>query len=557
MLIRSHSRTVTSTYKPFVLRAEVTLGVVSFGWVEVESKDVYQVLPMVSGSTWHYPENTVENLYSAMGGRQLRDNGLILDRQKIPEFMAFAREFVKYLPVLYKDIASHEDWLASREYSASKKQRSLRGMLAYETSGRLSTVRTAMIKREFNNKAVDAYPRLICMRSPAVIAAFGPVVQAMTRKIKKWMDGVASPFVWTSGLSQEDIALKIHEAAERLSGKVWYGENDYTLYDSSQNPTLLAAEALVYEHMLSKSRGDPRVIDFLADHYKTMGEWRINASTKNGGEVEATVVGTRSTGDANTTLGNTIVNFMLMCYAICKTRNLCLSDFMENRLSPCTLLCAGDDSLLIANSWVNALQVESIQALGVLCDYHATCVLSEAEFCSLWFAYGADSSGNRALIPMKKWGKLFTKTALTVANQRLLKVEYYHNLAVQKCEALMNLFHMLPAIARFYARVRKLHLKKLSPKLLCKRSKLDLARLEEVPFYYFSECKYKLTSESYDAIFERYGLLCGDMVDLYHYLDKNPGHIDLEHPTLRSIVERDCFCDDEDYVDSSRIISCA
>jgi hypothetical protein len=515
-------------------------------------RDILQILPGVTNATWKFPERTTENLYSAIAFRQLRFNGLTPNERVLMDYQMFMRRFVKLFPQLSDCVPDHDEWLASRDYPKRKVKRSEQGWGEYTDAHYIDPVRTAFIKNEFTNKGRDSAPRLVCMREPSVIAAHGPVVKHMTDVVKDFCNGVDSPFVWTSGLTQEEIADKVEYAIDCVGGQLWFGENDYSQYDSSQNPMILRAEGYFYEHMLAHLHDDERVRSFLDDHERNIGQWRINGYDRSGTDITATVVGTRTTGDAKTTLGNTLTNLGLLCFNYCKLYDLSIEDLFKYRKHARTsFLVSGDDSLIIGGKEVKDLDMSLIQQCGVKCGYKVTDRMVEAEYCSLWFTWG-QVDDERHVMPMKKFGRLFSRTPLAPPIKAPRdNIKAWHTLASQKCEAYIDAFGWLPSAVQYYEALRDKHRilgcrdkASRSNRYSPKGAPVKPIEPADVAYYNYDR-KWSVCSELVEGICERYDVSALDVCDWFAWFRKKDFSLDITHPLPWRFAEVDCFYDGE------------
>jgi hypothetical protein len=549
--MRVVGQTYTDNEATGILKWNTSITINEYGYGK-GPRDILQILPGVTNATWKFPERTTENLYSAIAFRQLRFNGLTPNERVLMDYQSFMREFVKLFPQLSDCVPDHDEWLASRDYPKRKVKRSEEGWREYTDAHYIDPVRTAFIKNEFTNKGRDSAPRLVCMREPSVIAAHGPVVKHMTDVVKDFCNGVDSPFVWTSGLTQEQIADKIEYAIDCVGGQLWFGENDYSQYDSSQNPMILRAEGYFYEHMLAHLHDDERVRSFLADHERNIGQWRINGRDRNGTDITATVVGTRTTGDAKTTLGNTLTNLGLLCFNYCKQYKLSVKELFKYRNHARTsFLVSGDDSLIIGGKEVKDLDMGLIQQCGVKCGYKVTDRMVEAEYCSLWFTWG-QCDGMRHVMPMKKFGRLFSRTPLAPPTKAPRdNTKAWHTLASQKCEAYIDAFGWLPSAVEYYETLRDKHAflgcrtkaqrrKGYRPK----GSPVKPIEPADVAYYNYDK-KWDVCSELIEGICDRYDVTPEDVLDWFAWFRKHDFSIDISHPLPWRFAEVDCFYDGE------------
>jgi hypothetical protein len=274
-----------------------------------------------------------------------------------------------------------------------------------------------------------------------------------------------------------------------------------------------------------------------------MGTWKIHGRGLDGTFIRASVTGTRTTGDAKTTIGNTLTNLALLSFAYCEHYSLSISEFFRYRnRARITIFASGDDSLIIGNKEVSSLNLDLIQECGVKCGYKVTDVMEEAEYCSLWFTWGS-FRGERKIMPMKKLGRLFSRTILAppgrAAPTMHAPFKAYHTLAAQKCEAFINCLHFIPSAVRYYEELRDKH-----------KVKADGVKPNcdsEDSHFSYDETDWDLSPELIDGICRRYDLEVRDVEDWIKWFEKLDFSPDMDHIVPWAFAEKDCYWDDRIY----------
>lgn len=183
---------------------------------------------------------------------------------------------------------------------------------------------------EFDDERTNLIPRIITSASPAYLNEIGPWIAAAADYLK----GVFGPGevnVW--GISQPDIlGDAIADAAEDAEVCI---EGDFSSFDGTISHHLLAAELMVYRIL----GFPPHIIDLLAKMNRT------SARTPSGSK--ANYGPARRSGDANTSLGNTLINILVTRHIIHERfgesyHYLGGSDVADNTI----YFAAGDDCLM-------------------------------------------------------------------------------------------------------------------------------------------------------------------------------------------------------------------
>jgi len=258
---------------------------------------------------------------------------------------------------------------------------------------RKSFVKVEKLLYNVNNKFIDKAPRLIQGAQDTYNVIVGPWVYAFSKELIRVWNADHSIF-YTSGASGEEIGAWLDEHCKYL-------ENDYSKFDSTIGPSLLLLELDIYAHF-----GMPK---YIHDIMKT----NINKSGITCTGVSYTVSGTRPSGDQNTSCGNSLINGLVMAWALSK-----------HYVHTYKMVVLGDDNLLCYYGVLDeTIMATNITQLGLNPKLVSKTNPNILEYCSSRFWPTPDG---RVLGP--KIGRFLTKVGwmlnppkTTQAQQRMFR----------------------------------------------------------------------------------------------------------------------------------------
>lgn len=266
-----------------------------------------------------------------------------------------------------KPYADYDRWNA--RFSTQQRIKQNLAYDDYQHSGleRRDFVRSAFVKREILHKStvdeqIEYVPRLIQSASPKLNVVIGPWIHHFSEFLKRvWAynddsELYDSTITFSSGMSADDLGA-------------WFGEHmshgrcyrlDERMFDVHVHDRLLALENRIYRRF-----GQPAFVSWALD---TMIETR--GFTKNG--VKYYVHGTRHSGDAHTSSGNTMLHALMVAFVI---------KMQQNSATFHGLFC-GDDVLIFVRSAHVINWRAPLMALGLEVEAKLIQHLDEASFCS-------------------------------------------------------------------------------------------------------------------------------------------------------------------------------
>lgn len=256
------------------------------------------------------------------------------------------------------EIVSFQDWIDGQPTKKRTTYEHVRGQLnTIDFNKHKYHTRNFFIKLEVQVPPADAK---LSTKAPRGIQ--GLVNASSSLYLGPFMGGVSkklannylkeSKFLYTSGMNPVEIGdwyLKYQQpfrmSITNKKGKTVnvgipyiFIEDDFSSYDSTQGDGAYQVEMAVYNKALSSSNLDQGVINNilinLKEQAKTHGFGRFH---------EYTVPNTRKSGDQNTSVGNTLVNFFVH-YVSLETWNV--THKFKGRIHDYSMLGLGDDNLI-------------------------------------------------------------------------------------------------------------------------------------------------------------------------------------------------------------------
>lgn len=282
-----------------------------------------------------------------------------LNRAVKRRFRRFVSAWLKHNinPLTDADIPSFEEWIAATPYSEGRKSELRRVWAKFCAAGQ-------PVKEFHNVKSFIKdetypefkYPRIINSRIDAAKCYFGPRVQAVSDVLFK-----RSEFIKT--VPVPDRPAVIRDTLMDSGFDEDYVFTDYTAFEAHFIPEVMEiTQFMLFQHML-KNCADSS--DWMHNYKTTMGGMNVLKFK----DLSAKILGTRMSGEMDTSLSNGFANLMLFLF-VCKTRGAKAVGFVE-----------GDDGLFKVSPSRCAPTTKDFADLGFTIKIEHTAQLSEASFC--------------------------------------------------------------------------------------------------------------------------------------------------------------------------------
>jgi len=201
-------------------------------------------------------------------------------------------------------------------------------------------------------------PRLISGRHPEYNAMFAPIVKSVMKLLSEmWTEDKNITF-YSTGCNRRTVGKWMDRQVSRA--RPHFYNADYQRFDASTNQFLLALEHLIETAI---QNADEEFIQWLNVQFNTDGKCSYG-NARHGGIIRYWCWATRKSGDNNTSLGNTLLNIMLIVYALSKQTNI-RKLFDDDRIS---IVVLGDDTGICTDGWlINEIQyVRTLRQLGLI-----------------------------------------------------------------------------------------------------------------------------------------------------------------------------------------------
>jgi hypothetical protein len=451
------ARPATALSNGVEIRPETKVVVIHQPEGNVRPKKIHQLWPMIRTPIICH-QSTTYNIEESLKQRQCRVNKYDFQAQPFAEFTAWTKRYFipLFLPTLSK-VMSFKEWIDTRyHFSKTKREEYInKSRWAYVEplsilKDRLYKKKKCFTKFELMFKTINAPARTINARETEVQCILGPIMCSITKAIKHgWgqkgyatmigKDAVQDVIVYTSGMDRSQMGEVVNYLL-RYHKYTFIG-SDFKKYDSTQRSPVNLLEMEYYRHML------PRRYHCLTDEHVRYGAgtWKtVGRSYLDRGKVTAEVVGTRASGDPQTTVCNTILTANLLLYAYTKFYG---EQLIEDGFK---ILVCGDDSLVFLPTQYKFTEkvFSSLEAFGFELTSEHFDNICQVEYCSSFF-YRAEVNGKDTYYMMPKLGNILSKSALTTKNYEMYLGKMWQ-FAAKKVEGIYNEMYMFPEFAEFY-----------------------------------------------------------------------------------------------------------
>jgi len=200
-----------------------------------------------------------------------------------------------------------------------------------------------------NGKLAEKAPRGIQgLKNPESNMYMGCFIGAVSKMLAESYNEQNRKFYYTSGSNYEDIGAWYHEYSNKIveidkkgvkhTLSYSFIEDDFSAYDSTQGQGAYETEMEIYDHVLKTSTLDAGVKTNVKHnlHYQAN---TVGSSTF----FNYSVPHTRKSGDQNTSVGNTLVNFFAHYVAI---ESWNMANKNKRKIHDYSMLGLGDDNLI-------------------------------------------------------------------------------------------------------------------------------------------------------------------------------------------------------------------
>lgn len=401
--------------------------------------------------------NTLHNITGGVSNRQFRDNLLTVEDADFEDFadvVGNANPFAT-LPAM-TSVQTRQHYESTRKHWPPYKRAKYLALVAKHPRldpDIMAGAHKTFIKTEIVTTGVNKAPRVISAASDEVMVNTAHIYGSMSKHLKTVFDGTGT-FYWASGRSLKELGEWFTTSAALYGNDVGFFENDYAKFDSSQGPWVWATLRAVYDKLLANCSPEEKAV--ITKHMELLSQhWHADFhSHKDDAHARFMVTPSRASGDPDTTVGNGIVNMMLLTYAIVKS-GLDLARFRT--------AIAGDDSLMLGRiADLRLINLEHISRMGIACTPTVSTNYAKVEFCSKVFIRMNVPTGRRnahgehilraAYVPVVKLGRTLARAPLThkyFVDHSPSSMAY----AAIKMRSLGEQLFYIPGISQFYLRL--------------------------------------------------------------------------------------------------------
>jgi len=257
------------------------------------------------------------------------------------------------VPLTAADIPSFEEWLTNTPYGEARKAELLQAWNA--VNRRLSTKTAKMVKSFVKDETYPEfkYPRSINSRVDPAKCYFGPVVDAVSKRVMSlaW-------FIKYIPVAQRPMVLR----DSLLKNGATYTFTDFTSFEAHFTPEVMEMTQMkLMKYMIG--RADPEWFDKYQSVMGGMNKLQFK-------QFECSVLGTRMSGEMDTSLSNGFSNLMLFLYLSYLNGATGVEGFVE-----------GDDGIFVVTPHSACPTAQQFEKLGFTIKIGQTKELSEASFC--------------------------------------------------------------------------------------------------------------------------------------------------------------------------------
>lgn len=403
-----------------------------------------------------YPKNCPCNGMRAIKNRSNCDLGNI-HRETIKEFSAYWRNNISsIIDVDHYESMDDKTWINSLQ--SIKKSLKMEGLKQNEINGIVDEHDTsvkAFIKMEPANMKEKHVPVQCQQIDPRVISGrFETYDSRAGARVKRVSKLLSSIWSYTENQQVEGQYRRIPSITYFSTGhnritigkwfdavQDWYLYNtDYSRFDAS---TSIPLQMLEHDIIFSLVN-DPEIIKWLNVQLITCG--KMKWMDKN--EIITLIyktLGTRKSGDQNTSLGNTIINVLVQLWAIARVHNKSAVTLVLN--DQIRFLVLGDDTVIASKFLINLHSyVQKVRLLGLTIDIARKSKYT-VTFCSSYFV-PAVVNGEETHILTQKPGRNLTR-----AYTSHIKHENYESWVKTNAFAFLNDYRHIPFMYHWHKQI--------------------------------------------------------------------------------------------------------
>jgi hypothetical protein len=449
---------------------------------DVKPHVIYQYWPIIN-SQWIYHRKTIYNTRKSFLERQCMDNGSVLDINVFQDYRfyitnVFLHSFLGHIEPFTDFRKDRQDWIESRKHWTLRKKSMYTEALKKVCLDPLSHInpkelrKNVFLKDELMNKPLLSAARTINSRSTEIQCILAPIFNQITKVLKTSWNHTKYNKVqqvppqnilnYTSGLTRNQQGLLFNTYLEEVDYDYHIIGADFKKFDSSQCHKIVSTEILFYKHMLHDDLSQT-----LLEKYCKYGSglWTTSYNEKfdnsNNNYFVGQVLATRSSGDAQTTVMNSLLTGCLYTFCIFKT-------YGAEILEKCRLFVCGDDCIMITPRSVTNFDL--LEKLGFKTEMEISRHYSQVEYCSSHFVKVYDETYKRETLYLQpKLGHILSKTALATRNYSNIK--QHCSYAVSKIGGLFNEIGYYKEIGLWAAKVYNTYLAKAGKVIVDKHQK--------------------------------------------------------------------------------------
>jgi hypothetical protein len=406
---------------------------------------LHAVLPTIKTKLC-FPEKNANNLAAAVTSRQMKssDSAASVDKTQCIQLIIDHISRIEFQECLIDP--KFNDWLQSHQHWPAYKKAFYD--LMFNGWPDNSSNRQGMLKGENVLTEREKAARLICMSNVRFQATYGPLIQKMTKTLKDHTkDDVVSI---VCGLNRLEYGHYVEECIEEHNDDIEYCTGDFSKFDSTITSGLMEIERIVYKKICPSHSQE--IDDFINRNQKDFklfaADFSVNAIFN--------VPCSRASGDPNTTLGNSLINWAIWKYLVHK------SEIKIHKILVC-----GDDVLIMAPRG-NVAKLKAylhkhacFAKIGMKLELSSTVTdYWQAEFLSSFFLAGDvriteqtkspkvkghySTTTRERIILVPKLGRIFSKIGVT--HKTWNKAAGLTEIKKEKTTALKDVCWFLPAI---------------------------------------------------------------------------------------------------------------
>jgi len=305
----------------------------------------------------YYPLGCAHDIVNALVQRQLKDVECI-EEDEIDDLVRYTKYFTnEILKLKTVNLMSQSAWVNTLRkdqqfsYAGSKFEEYTNQFLL----GKRSTLSKCFIKKEAHFKPVfiprhitgkqDDYNITLGKYTKTASKIFSHVLSFLKHKQNTDLatfdiTALNGKIVYANGMNRDELGDFIHDIYIKYNNPKFLS-TDYKKFDSHISNEYKLLEQILFNYMFPNN-GD--IQNILNSQRKTRG---FSCNRSLGERWYYEVEGTRSSGDQNTSIGNSYINIMIQLYVLNKQVDI-LKLLEQDR---CRIIFTGDDTLIIMDDW--------------------------------------------------------------------------------------------------------------------------------------------------------------------------------------------------------------